>query len=1075
MIPLFPDALASSVITTVWVGVLFSVFFALRFGWTLSGLVVPGYLTPLLLIKPLSAGVVFVEGLVTYWLVYLLSERLSRFGGWSSLFGRDRFFMLVLVSVAVRLLSDGWLLPEFGQWWNQYFHQNFDYRSDLHSFGLIVVSLIANQFWKTGVRAGLTPLIITIGLTCLTVRYGLMEFTNFDIGSLRYTYDDLAASLLATPKAYIILLTTAWIASRMNLHYGWEFNGILIPSLLALQWYDPIRILTSFTEAFIILGLARGLLAFPAIARLHLEGPRALLFFFNIAFAYKLALGWWLPQVWPTLPVTDAYGFGYLLTTLIALRMYEKEIAARLTRATLQTSLVAVGVASLAGFALTLLPRAPIGVQRPEGGTVSVVKNERTLTAMLSDSLVELNRPRAPGSAPVPFPRELEAFRGGIEQLQVYLDAGNPAALTEAAWRLDAAHYQIEEVEQRYLYLRERTPANGWGIYVLDRQAPGRLLVQVPAPLEERGAMQAGGALFRILEGRALAIAGARRTVNPNGSLDVLTRRQTFFHVFHEVMARRDVLQVRGYDPRQVGNLPDDALPDADQSGDAQPSTTLWVRTRLPPGLDLARLRQSVSGLEVRWGTTSLPNLQRDATREGFAELLLNQTDLRRLIARTALSGAVADAPLQIGELRIDGYLQEWLLADKQRIAERGTGRYRPPLLEELLYLDEEVLTPLLGLIRAEYRDGAWTAEGLLALRALASAASAVGYRISRYQHRLSGQEYLLLAEDETSGQPRRYWGAYVFRLGGSSGYLVQIPHPLFEFNTLEYGVWLFEQLQAEALLLAGAHPEANPDGSADVLNPDQFSNLFSLVNQVVMREAGNRPLLAIGVRAYGIRPGEPAPAADVLLSCHDGASRRENLGPLGQRLVERLEADGLTLAFLSGAPDEAGFQASSVPQARYLNASMNKSLCLLWLSPVVRAGYRQQSENRLQQTQFEALNIPTVQTNLEQYLLAEPPLVAALPPPDWQAALQAYLRRRDIVALRRLQEWPEYRYQRLIDQDTQMAFLLTLDAQGRLLAVANLAPRQPEEWVVADQPPTGEQLARFKSRQAGGLRFAPP
>ncbi|HRY15314.1 MAG TPA: poly-gamma-glutamate biosynthesis protein PgsC/CapC, partial [Candidatus Competibacteraceae bacterium] len=539
MIPLLPDALASSIIITVWVGVLFSVFFALRFGWTLSGLVVPGYLTPLLLIKPLSAAVVFAEGLVTYWLVHLLSERLSRFGGWSSLFGRDRFFALVLVSVVVRLLGDGWLLPEFGEWWNRYFHQNFDYRSDLHSFGLIVVSLIANQFWKTGVCASLAPLMITIGLTCLAVRYGLMEFTNFDIGSLRYTYDDLAASLLTTPKAYIILLTTAWIASRMNLHYGWEFNGILIPSLLALQWYDPIRILTSFTEAFIILGLARGLLTFPAIARLHLEGPRALLFFFNIAFAYKLALGWGLPQIWPMLPITDAYGFGYLLTTLIALRMHEKEIAARLTRATLQTSLIAVGVASLAGFMLTLLPGTPMNAQRPEGETVSIVKDERTLTAILSDSQVELNRPRAPGSALIPLPRELEAFRSGIEQLRVYLDTANPAALTEAVRRLDAAHYQMDQVEQRYLYLRERTPINGWGIYVLDTQAPGHLLIEVPAPFEERGAMQAGGGLFRVLQGRALAIAGAWRTVNPDRSLDVLSRRQTFFQAFHEVMARR--------------------------------------------------------------------------------------------------------------------------------------------------------------------------------------------------------------------------------------------------------------------------------------------------------------------------------------------------------------------------------------------------------------------------------------------------------------------------------------------------------------------------------------------------------
>jgi len=46
-VALFPESLASSVATTVWVGVMVAVFCTLRFGWNLSGLVVPGYMTPL--------------------------------------------------------------------------------------------------------------------------------------------------------------------------------------------------------------------------------------------------------------------------------------------------------------------------------------------------------------------------------------------------------------------------------------------------------------------------------------------------------------------------------------------------------------------------------------------------------------------------------------------------------------------------------------------------------------------------------------------------------------------------------------------------------------------------------------------------------------------------------------------------------------------------------------------------------------------------------------------------------------------------------------------------------------------
>ena len=58
-LPLFPiDNTASAVTMTVWIGVAVVVFFNLRFGWTLSGLVVPGYVVPLLFVKPTSVAVI---------------------------------------------------------------------------------------------------------------------------------------------------------------------------------------------------------------------------------------------------------------------------------------------------------------------------------------------------------------------------------------------------------------------------------------------------------------------------------------------------------------------------------------------------------------------------------------------------------------------------------------------------------------------------------------------------------------------------------------------------------------------------------------------------------------------------------------------------------------------------------------------------------------------------------------------------------------------------------------------------------------------------------------------------------
>ena len=119
-LPLFPqDSVAVTVTVTVWIGVCLVVFFNLRLGWPLSGLVVPGYLAPLLLAQPASAAIICAEAMVTYLIVYALSESCSRLSCWSSLFRRDRFFALVLFSVLVRAVADGWLLPWLGQWLNE--------------------------------------------------------------------------------------------------------------------------------------------------------------------------------------------------------------------------------------------------------------------------------------------------------------------------------------------------------------------------------------------------------------------------------------------------------------------------------------------------------------------------------------------------------------------------------------------------------------------------------------------------------------------------------------------------------------------------------------------------------------------------------------------------------------------------------------------------------------------------------------------------------------------------------------------------------------------------------------------
>ncbi len=1065
----FPEgALASSIITTIWVGVFWVAFFNLRFGWVLSGLIVPGYLVPLLLAKPVSAAVVFAEGVLTYLLVWAYSEYLSRLGYWSSLFGRDRFFALVLASISVRLVCDGWLLPTFGEYLNQTYELQFDYRNNLHSYGLIIVSLIANNFWKTGLVRGLGPIATTTALTYLVVRFGLMELTNFNVGNLGFLYEDVATSILASPKAYIVLVVTAFIASRMNLFYGWDFSGILIPSLLALQWYQPFKILTSFIEALVILALGAAALRLPIFKGVTVEGARKILLFFNISFVYKLTLAYALLWLAPAVKITDYYGIGYILPTLIAIKMHDKDIIARMTRALLQTSLTAVAWGSLFGFLLTLLPDPwPGGTVGPAARPASApLARNVDLIERLREQKLSLYETATTDSVPAPLPLEIDRFGTAVRHLLAYAEGGQETELSDAQALLAALNYAVERIDGDYLYLREREPRRHWGVYVIALEPRARLSLEVPAPLDEPGALEVGAWMMKAFGTHTLAIAGSRRDINADRSADVLVNAQTLFHAFHMEAARRNVLQVRGYST-EGGRVLQGLRREPQAIDRPQPPSALWVKGGLAPGLDLARLRQVMGRIDVHWGKTPLANLSRDSTARGFAELVLNRADVRAVLARGLAAGH--EVPSEVENRAIEGYLQDWLLGDRRRIAPRGSNLYVVPRLEELLYFDGEVLSPIIAAAQRHFRGGHWSAEGKDELKLANAAAAVLGYRVLLYRHRATGENYMILAEAD-EGPRRRYWGTYVLRLGPAQPYLVEVPRPLYEMNSFEYAVSLFESLKARALLIAGAHPDANRDHSADVVQLKFKDSLFTLANEVLVRELGDTPALVVQARAMGSRLDVPLPNEDAVLAFDRGVAERGSLSPLGRGLLATMERAHLSVAFADGRAETAGYEVGNVPQALYLSAARNKELVMLWLSPVARGSYRQQTEATPQSSQFLALGIPTREGDLLELLsgYARPGPEVNLPP-GFRAALGRYFANQDIVVLHAARRrWPALTWERLVDINSRQGFLLVASG-GQLLALVNLTARAADlKFSFPGGPFTRETLERFvESRSA--------
>lgn len=997
---LFPDGLTSSVVTTVWVGVWVIAFFNLRFGWVLSGLVVPGYLVPLLIMKPWAASVVVAEAMVTYAIVSAFSERLSGPARWSGLFGRDRFMALVLASVAVRLTFDSWLLPIVGASVNDWFGIAFDWRSNLHSFGLIVISLLANQFWKPGLKRGMATMGVSLLITWLIVRYGLMEFTNFRMSGISYLYEGYAASILASPKAYIILIVTAILASRMNLRHGWEFGGILIPALIALQWYEPVKVAASFVEAFVILGAGSLLLRLPIFADVTMEGARKILLFFNIAFVWRLTLGWGVTLSGVEMRVSDIYGFGYLLSTLMAIKMHDKGMVARFTRSTLQVSLLGAGAGTALGFAMIVAPEA-LGRDPAAGGPArssEVLRTEAPLPRVMApEAVAALGRPGG-AERPTPALREIAAFEAGLEAL-----AGGPATsrrLGEAAGYLAAAGYDLTVAEARWLVLRDRRGERAGGTFALALAGRGPLLVTLPDPAAVPALPLAAMSVVESQNAGAFAMPG----VAPGALAEGVQAPEPgpFHRAFLATFGGGQTLAIAGA-----------------EGGGAR----LEVAGTLPKGIDTAALEAMLPALSVSFDAPGGPGAPE-------ATLVLD-----RAAVRAHLAGGRRVAEISPG--RPVGAQLLRRMSEPEALARPGIDRYDPPGLGALRHLDEAVLAPVMREALAPGPQGPDPAV----LTAADRAAEVMGYAVSIHRH--EGVAHAVIAEDPAAPSPRRHWGAYAVRIGEAAPWLVGAPRPVSELDTLDYAAGFADRHGARALFIAGADPAFGLAPEADVTDPDAPPSLFGLAHEALFDALGAAPVTVVQMRALGVPDEGGLPSADVLLALSETpvAGLPKN-GPAA-RLRGLLRAEGLSVALVEGEAESAGYGVGYGAQALSASRSPNKTFAALWLSPLTRAAAAERRDAGLETAQFAALGIPTRERAPAEQIGAAPPSGQRLPE-GFREALAPYLDRRDILGLAHARAgFEDLELARLLTPGGQS--LLSVEARGATLALVKLNPLDPD------------------------------
>ena len=165
------------------------------------------------------------------------------------------------------------------------------------------------------------------------------------------------------------------------------------------------------------------------------------------------------------------------------------------------------------------------------------------------------------------------------------------------------------------------------------------------------------------------------------------------------------------------------------------------------------------------------------------------------------------------------------------------------------------------------------------------SAASANGYELIWYtdQNDDNAVEYVLREADPS----KNGWGLYVFRADTSSSVIIEAPHPIYDEGTPTLAAGIFRTLDARALLVAGAHRDANRDGSADAAAKPQ--SIFQAVHESELQQSIAFTGSAVVLQIHGFSASKHPAYPHVIISYEHS----NDINPVdlvkGQQLASRI------------------------------------------------------------------------------------------------------------------------------------------------------------------------------------------
>jgi hypothetical protein len=144
-------------------------------------------------------------------------------------------------------------------------------------------------------------------------------------------------------------------------------------------------------------------------------------------------------------------------------------------------------------------------------------------------------------------------------------------------------------------------------------------------------------------------------------------------------------------------------------------------------------------------------------------------------------------------------------------------------------------------------------------------------------------------------------WGLYAFRVDSKSNIIIEAPHPLYDKRSPTVALDIYRALDARALLIAGAHRNANSDGSADVAHAPEsiFQSIHLALSQEIQSESGDVIILQI----HGFHTSKHEGYPQVVFGLGEKPLAKEVA--IAQKIKEALSKQGISAGVCTGVESE--------------------------------------------------------------------------------------------------------------------------------------------------------------------------